>query len=319
MTDTDQRAPDARTGLDLTSVLLLAGGMACFGSATPVSAIVGRSFPSWMASATRLGVAAAVLLPVWLVVRWRNDEPPVLEQARSIDRRSWLLLAGIAVIGTFGFTILMLLGMRRAPGAVGAVVMATTPAVTGVGAVLFLGEHLDRWRAAALGLAVGGVAIVNVAGDTGSSGGDQVLFGSALVFGAVCCEATYSLMGKRLTADLDALTLTVVAATLAFVAFLPLAVWDAVGFDWAEPTGGEWLAVGWWGAGTMALGSWLWFRGMSRVPAGTAAPFMAVMPVSALVLSYVLLGEAFAWIHVLGMATVLVGLVLVIRSGASVH
>jgi drug/metabolite transporter (DMT)-like permease len=312
---------DVRTegGLDVTSVLLLAGGMACYGSATPVSAIVGRSFPSWMGSAARLGVAAAVLVPVWLVVRRRQGDPPVRELARSIGGRDRVLLAGIAVVGTFGFSILMLIGMRHAPGAVGAVVMATTPAVTGAGAVLFLGEHLDRWRATALGLAVVGVTIVNLAGGTGGSGGDRVVLGSALVFGAVCCEAAYSLMGKRLTASLSPLTLVVAAASLAFVAFLPLAVWDAVGFDWSKPTGGEWVAVAWWGAGTMALGSWLWFRGMSRVPAGTAAPFMAVMPVSALVLSYVLLGEAFAWVHVLGMATVLVGLALVIRSGASLH
>jgi drug/metabolite transporter (DMT)-like permease len=46
---------------------------------------------------------------------------------------------------------------------------------------------------------------------------------------------------------------------------------------------------------------------------------MAVMPVSALLLSYLLLGEAFQWSHVLGMALVLVGLAFVIRSGAPLH
>lgn len=46
---------------------------------------------------------------------------------------------------------------------------------------------------------------------------------------------------------------------------------------------------------------------------------MGVMPVSALVLSYILLGEAFQWIHLVGSGVVLAGLALVIRSGASVH
>jgi drug/metabolite transporter (DMT)-like permease len=106
---------------------------------------------------------------------------------------------------------------------------------------------------------------------------------------------------------------------IAAVAFLPVAVWNAVGFDWGRPDTGEWLALAWWGVGTMVLGSWLWFRGMARVPGGTAAAFMAVMPVSALLLSYVLLGDAFHWAHVAGIALVLVGLVAVARTGASVH
>ncbi len=145
------------------------------------------------------------------------------------------------------------------------------------------------------------------------------MLGSALVFAAVVCEAASTLMGKRLTAELTPLTVVTVAATLALVLFVPLALWDAVRFDWSVPTAGQWLAVGWWGAGTMALGSWLWFRDMAAVPAAAAAPFMGVMPVSALVLSYGLLGESFHWIHAAGMAIALAGLVLVIRSGASLH
>jgi len=72
-------------------------------------------------------------------------------------------------------------------------------------------------------------------------------------------------------------------------------------------------------AGTLVLGSGLWFAGMRRVRASTAAAFMAVMPVSALVLSYLLLGEGFRWAHVGGMACVLAGLAVVVRSGATVH
>ncbi|HCJ44130.1 MAG TPA: hypothetical protein DHV58_08965 [Erythrobacter sp.] len=39
---------------------------------------------------------------------------------------------------------------------------------------------------------------------------------------------------------------------------------------------------------------------------------MAVMPLSALVLSYVLLGESFRWSHLLGFGLVFAGLVLMI-------
>lgn len=80
----------------------------------------------------------------------------------------------------------MVLGTRRAPGAVGAVVMATTPAVTALGAVVFLRERLDRARVLAVTLALAGVVVVNAFAD-------------------------------------------VAAAVVAGVAFLPIAVWNAVG------------------------------------------------------------------------------------------
>lgn len=76
------------------------------------------------------------------------------------------------------------------------------PAVTALGAVVFLRDHLNRWTGLGLALAVAGVVVVNLGEDTGS-GADlttaALSVGSLLVFGAVCSEAAYTLLGKRLT------------------------------------------------------------------------------------------------------------------------
>ena len=299
------------------AAILMFAGMACFGSATPVSRIVGRSFPVWLGSMTRMLVAAVVLAPIVYVRRRRAGEPALWRAIRGMDVADRWRVVVLGLVGTFAFTAFMLVGMREAPGAVGAVVMATTPAVTATASVLFLGDRLERWTAAAIVLAVAGVVVVNVFGGTGSSGGDLVIVGSVLVFAAVCCEATYTLVGMELSADLDAMSLTLVAALVAIVGFAPLAVWDLVGFEWSAPSSSEWMGALWWGAGTMALGSVLWFMGNRSVSGTTASVFMGVMPVSALVLSYVLLGESFEWVHVVGMATVLAGLALTTWSGES--
>lgn len=67
----------------------------------------------------------------------------------------------------------------------------------------------------------------------------------------------------------------------------------------------------WYGAGTLALGSWLWYAGVSKTEGSIAAGFMGVMPASALILSYALLGEQFRWLHVLGFAIVFAGVLLI--------
>jgi len=319
--DRSTAADDAGSdsGLDVGTVALLVGGMVCYGTATPVSGVVGREFPPLLASFGRLAIAAALLVPLLLHRIRRGEESEVVSTARSLDRADWARLAAIAVIGTFGFSILMLLGMREAPGAVAAVVMATTPGVTAAGAVVFLGDSVSRWTLLGIGLAVTGVLVVNLGADVAQGSGNAVWLGAGLVFGAVVCEATYSIVGKRLTVDLSPLQIVTAAAVLGAVLFAPLAVVEATSFSMSDPTIGQWIGLGWWGAGTMALGSWLWFRGMRRVRAATASAFMAVMPISALVGSYVLLGEAFQIVHAAGIAIALVGLAAVVRSGAPVH
>ncbi|HEU4913628.1 MAG TPA: DMT family transporter [Actinomycetes bacterium] len=315
MTDTQTRQPDRTrtpTSERLTTYALLFGGMALFGSATPVSKLVGEDFPSMLASGLRMLTAAAVLVPFLVRQQGRRWWP-------QADRADWARLVGIAAIGTVGFTLLLFFGLQKVPGAVGAVIMATTPAVTALGAVLFLRDRLDRWTGLGLAMAVAGVVAVNLGEDTGS-GADlttaALWVGSLLVLGAVCSEAAYTLLGKRLTADLSPVQIASVAAVLSLLIFLPWAIVQAVGFDWSGPAWTDWVAMVWWGAGTMGLGSVLWFRGMMRVAATTASGFMAVMPVSALLLSYVLLGEDFAWVHLAGMAGVLAGLAAIVYRDA---
>lgn len=308
---------DRRLRHNAVTYALLTAGMALFGTATPISAIVGRVFPAILGSALRMATAGVILLPLFVLQRRREGE----QLLPHLDRRDWGLVVGIAAVGTFGFTLLLLFGLRSAPGAVAAIVMALAPVVTAVGAVMFLHDRLDRWKVLGLTVAVAGVVAVNLGGRTGGSGaeGGAVWLGSLLVFGAVCCEAAYSLLGKRLTADLTPLGIATLAAILAGVLFAPIAAVQGAGFDWSKPVWTDWVAVAFWGAGTMGLGSVLWFRGMMRTSGTTASGFMAVMPVSALVGAYLLLGESFQWIHVVGMAGVLIGIAAIARSDTAVH
>lgn len=62
-------------GWSLTAIMLLVGGMVCFGSATPVSALVGRHVPVGMASFLRMAVASAVLVPAALLSSERPRRP----------------------------------------------------------------------------------------------------------------------------------------------------------------------------------------------------------------------------------------------------
>lgn len=298
--------------------LQLAAGMIVFGSATPVSKLVTGAMPVFVGSGFRVAIGALVLLP--LVMRHGAA-------IKALSRRDWLLTFAIAVFGMFGFSALMLMGMTMISGVAGSVVMATTPAVTAAAAIAFMREQATWRKLAALALAVAGVLLLHLTGGTsggaGTGGveaagivgylrnlGPPAVVGSMLVFGAVCCEAAYTLLGRRVSRTATPVVVAFLAAALSLPLFLPLAAMEWQRFEPATIGWPGWAAMMWYGAGTLALGTWLWYSGIVKTQGSIAAAFMGLMPVSALVLSYVLLGESFAWAHLLGFGTVFAGVLL---------
>ncbi|MEQ8701067.1 MAG: DMT family transporter, partial [Bauldia litoralis] len=280
----------------------LAAGMAIFGSATPMSKIVTEAFPVFLASGLRMLLSAAILLPIVFAMK-----TPV----RDFEKRDWGVLAAIALVGMFGFTVFLLFGMKMVSGVTGSIVMSTAPAVTAALSFLFFKDRLGWRKSAGIALAVAGVLLLKVTGTQDESGGGSPLLGTLLVFLAVCSEAGYTLFGKLSTERLTPYAIAGLSAALAVPVFLPFAVWDAAGFDFAKPDLGDWIALVWWGAGTMVLGSVLWYSGVAKVEGSTAAGFMGVMPASALILSYVLLGEPFRWAQLAGFAIVFAGVCVI--------
>lgn len=284
--------------------LQLGAGMAIFGSATPISKIVANNFPMFLASEFRMLLAAAILIPVALVAGLKP---------KSLSRRDWQILVAIGAIGMFGFTLFLLYGMRLVSGVVGSIVMSTAPAVTAFFSFVFLHDRLGWQKAAGIALAVAGVLALNLSNSTGGGlrSGAAAGLGGLLVFLAVCSEAGYTLFGKLATEKLTPYAIAGLSAAIAAVLFLPPAAWQATSYDLTQPTVGQWLALLWWGAGTLVLGSILWYRGVGKVTGSTAAGFMGLMPVSALVISYTVLGDPIVPTQLFGFLVVFAGVCLI--------
>jgi drug/metabolite transporter (DMT)-like permease len=73
----------------------------------------------------------------------------------------------------------------------------------------------------------------------------------------------------------------------------------------------EWLTLIWYGVFITALSYLLWYMGISRCPASTAAAFSGMMPFTALVLSVLVLGEYASLLQWCGGLLVIAGMVLI--------
>jgi len=286
------------------TIVFLVSGMAMFGSATPVSKLVGESFPVFTASLIRVTLGAAALAP--FVYRDFG------KKVGALPGKDWLFLSLIALFGMVGFTSFLLLGMRFVSGVAGSLVMSFTPALTAVAAYLFMGGPLGGRRLVAIGLGVAGILFLSLfKGQFGAGTSSKFFYlGLLLVLLAICCEASYTLFAKMVTRDLPPVLTSFLACILSMPLFLVLIALQPEGFSIAAQSPQAWLALLWWGVGTLGAGSALWFAGISRARGTTAAGYMSVMPVSALLLSYFLLGETFHPLHLVGIALVLGSVVL---------
>lgn len=283
-------------------------GMALFGSATPLSKIIAEAFPVFSASFLRMAIASLVLAPFMVMRR---------KELLSATHKDWIVISAIAVAGMVGFTAALLFGMRLTTGVIGATIMSATPALTAFAAVIFLGAAMNARKAGALALAVAGILAINLLRKSGEDTGDAVVLGALLVILAICFEAAFTLLSKQLSDGVSSLAATFAATTIAAPLFAGLAfAFDSQPFDFGGADSGAWIAVLFWGAATGGLAPVIWYNGVRRAPGALVAGFMSVMPISALLLSYILLNESFRWAHLIGFGLVFAGLLLMILEHA---
>jgi drug/metabolite transporter (DMT)-like permease len=132
------------------------------------------------------------------------------------------------------------------------------------------------------------------------------------------CEALWTIFGKTASKKMSPLVLASLTTFSGFVMFLPLGIYQSIGFHMTSLSLLDWSTIVYYGAIGTVGAYLLWYQGIPKVPASTAGVFVGLTPVSAVVLSYVVLKEPFEWSHLLGMLCVLAAIVC-ITLGPSAH
>ncbi|MEO8664482.1 MAG: DMT family transporter [Ignavibacteria bacterium] len=283
----------------------LALGMSIYGSGTPVSKIVTEAFPVYIGSGLRMFFAALVLIPFVFIYR---------KNFKQFSKGDYIKIGMMGFSAMFLFTIFMMYGMKYVTGVIGSIIMGTSPAVTAIGSLIFLKEHMNLKKWIAIILAVAGILIVNIGGSSMHMGTqtstEMIAIGSLLVFAAVCFGAAYTIIGKKEMSHIRPMLIVSLSVIVAAILFIPFSLSQLSEFNASAITTGQWLAVIWWGVGSIALGLSLWNFGIEKVTGIVAAGFMGFMTISSLVLSYILLNEQFFWHQMLGFIVVFISLIM---------
>jgi drug/metabolite transporter (DMT)-like permease len=289
--------------------LELSLAMTIVGSSVVVGKIITAHIPVFLASTLRLAIGLPLL--VLLTHQAKFD-------LRKLKTRDYLALFLQALTGIFLFNVLLLYGLHYTTATNSGIITSLTPAVFGIISWLFLKERLSLSVWGGIILAVCGVLAINVLGATPhAEQGSAPLLGNLLVFVAVIGEVLFTIFRKLTAKRISPLENATLVTIFGLLIFLPLGLYEAASFDFRRISTDNLLALLYYGFGVTTVAYILWFSGVEKVPASTAAVFTGVLPVSTVILSVLFLGEQGTTAHLVGLACVLGGIGLIARSEAT--
>ena len=221
------------------------------------------------------------------------------------DRR---LLFLESFLGNFLFSICMLFGIAMSSALAAGVIMAAIPAVVALLSRVFLRERIAVRGALGIACAVGGIALVSLVRHDGAGTGS--LAGNLLLLGAVFCEASYVVIGKRLTASLSAKRISALVNLWGLLLVTPLGVWQAIGFPFRAVPAASWALLLFYALTASMATVWLWMTGLRRVPASSAGVFTVMLPITAGAVGVLVLGERFSGVQAAAYGLALLGVML---------
>lgn len=269
--------------------------------------IVGQKYALGSFSAVEVSVlrglgALAILIPLW----WIREGPAIKLTGRDLRI---LLALGLAVLGNH---LLTLYGLRYIGAATAGVIIGASPAITALLSAVLVQDVPFRKVAMGCALSFTGVALVSGMGGETPAGQSPWLGGTLVLLGLVSW-ALYTVGSGAVMGRLSALTVNWTTLAISILLQIPLLWTDhklmESGFA-AVPPGG-WGALAYLILFATALGQQAWLYGVQGVGPSRAGVFVNLIPVSALLLSVVVLGEAIGVREALGIALILAGVWLV--------
>ena len=220
------------------------------------------------------------------------------------DGVGWLRLLVLAALNIGAFQALLFVAAYRLPGGVAAVVGAVGPLV-----VMGLTWTLDHRRPPALALLAGVLGVMGMAALLLSPGARWDMVGVAAALVATLCMAAGTFWSRRWRSDLPVLAFTgwqllaggVMLAPVAWAVDPPLPALTAT-----HIAGYLYLSL----AGALVAYA-LWFRGIARLPSVAVSSLGLLSPVTAVLLGWVLLGQAMTGVSLVGMLVVLASILAV--------
>jgi len=270
--------------------------------------LVAAELPPFSAAFLRFLIASLLLLLLSLLRRRALPAP----RGRQLG-----LLLLLALSGVFLFNLFYFAGLGRVYASRGSVIIALSPGMVALGSALIFRQKISAKTVLGLLVALAGTVWVITGGRpqallTGSLGWGEIFLTLAML-----CWSVYSLAGKSAMRELSPLTAISWSCWLGTLGLAAGALWEGGLAGWRSFSLQVWCGTLYLGALGTVLALLIYYQGIQRCGPTRAAVFINLVPVWAIALGVLLLGETLSPALLFGAAAVITGISLTGRRSRS--
>ena len=271
-----------------------------WGSNYSVIKFVLQEVPARAFNGLRLLIASLVFL-VFIYATGRHA------QVRSLGAREWAVIVLLGIVGQFAYQILFITGLERTSVMNASIIIACTPAAVSIASAAVGHERLPLAHWAGTALSFLGVTLI-VRG--GAAAGVSSLSGDLMMLACVACWTVYTVAGRPLLATRSPIVITGLSMAIGTMLFLPFATADFARTSWADVRPVAWICVVFSSLLALNFAYTAWYLGVRQLGSSRTSIYSNVVPVAALAVAMVWLGERLAGMRLAGALLVAAGVLL---------
>jgi drug/metabolite transporter (DMT)-like permease len=267
---------------------------------------------SYLGSAYALRGYSATAVVFWRTLLGMIVFIPFLIRAlkRRYSKGQWTRMAAVALFGYAAPLILGTIGQDWSSATNASLLVGIEPVSITLLSALFLGERLMPLRAAAIAGGIAGASLIVLQGIPFWSASIQPqVRGDLLLILHGFCWSLYSVIGKPVLKDVDAMSFTAITTALGLVPIAAAAYPSVVGAP-IIPSYPAFLGVVFLGLGGTFLGTLSWNKALELVPASQLANFIFLQPLIGVLLGVFIENDRFTAWSALGGGLILAGVYL---------
>jgi drug/metabolite transporter (DMT)-like permease len=281
--------------------LMLALATSTWGSAFIAGKIAVQSFEPATVAFLRFFGAAILLFPLMWYLEKDIPKP---------TKRDWFLFAMLGLTGIALYNIFFFIASKHAPVIKSSLFIASNPILIIVLSGLFLKEKISRNQIIGLILALLGVSFIITNGHLEVFLTMDFEAIDLVLLGAVICWALYSVIGRVVLRKFSSIVSTTYAVAFGTLFLFPFAVVETTVTDLASSSVAAWLSIGHMSVFVTVVSFIMYYYGIQQIGAAKASIFINFMPISAVLMASLFLGEALTIPHYIGAVFVLGGVTL---------
>jgi drug/metabolite transporter (DMT)-like permease len=249
-------------------------------------------------NATRFVLASAVLA-VFLAISGVRIRFPKQDVMR---------LVGLGLLGNVLYQALFIYGIDGTRAGNAALMLSTVPLIVTVLSVALKHETISRAGWAGVVLSISGIVVILWGSSRGLSFGSDTIRGDLIMLGSALAWSVYTVLSSPYVQKYGTLPVTAFTMWIGTVGLVAVSTPALLAQDWISITPGAWGGLVFSGAFSLALAYILWYYGIRHLGSSRTAVYSNTVPVVALLVAWLTLGEVPTMVQVVGTVMILGGI-----------